>query len=242
MSIDYGLIYRVFHDPDDPQHVASMIRYHRGMLSRLLPPPTDAPVLDVGCGFGFVMNMLQESGFSNVMGIDIDAGQVETCKRRGLSVDLTSNSAAYLNERPQQFALVTMTDVLEHVPVADQIALVKAVYNALKPGGRLVVQVPNATTWLAARNRYMDFTHKSSFTEHSLTFVFRAAGFPEVIIPGDGKLGRPPVKLWTRAARRGLRRWILRWLWRSIVAAEFDGWDVTKIPLGLNMVGAAIKH
>jgi len=239
-QLDYSLHYRAFHD-ETPEHAAMMAEYHRKMIQAYLPKASELPVLDIGCGMGFALQALIGVGFPEAIGIDIDRGQIESCRRRGFTAEQISDSAAYLRARPETFELITLLDVLEHVPVAGQIPLMQAVHTALRPGGRVIVQVPNANAALAARWRYIDFTHTSSFTEHSLAFVFRAAGFERFDIPGDGVLGRPPVKLWTRVARQGLRRWLVRWMWRQVLLAHLEGVDIRTIPIGLNMIGIGYK-
>ena len=47
----------------------------------------------------------------------------------------------------------------------------------LKPGGTLVVMVPNATSPFGGMTRYWDFTHEIAFTPSSVRQLARLVGF-----------------------------------------------------------------
>lgn len=240
-EFDYSLHYRTWHD-ESPEHVALMTRFHRDQLGPFLPPRGSGAVLDIGCGMGFALLTLRELGFDNLYGIDSDPEQVKICQRFGLAVEQVADSVSYLESRPKQFRLVLLLDVLEHVPVAEQIRFMRAVYQALEPGGRVILQVPNAASIMAPWQRYIDFTHHCSFTPISLRFVLRNAGFEDIRIPGQGPLHRPPLRLWKRWARTGLRRWLVRYLWRQVLTVEIGHWArIDDIPAELDMRAVAVK-
>ena len=88
------------------------------------------------------------------------------------------------------------------------------------PDGKVILTVPNANSPLAARWRYIDFTHHCSFTEHSLNFVLGSAGFGDIRIDNSKGIGPPPLQLWRRDQRSALRKWLVRFVWSQIYAAE----------------------
>ena len=147
--------------------------------------------------------------------------------------------------RPAAYDVITMLDVLEHVPVERQIPCLRAVLAALRPEGRIILQVPNANAIGASRWRYIDFTHFSSFTEHSVSFVLANAGFSRITVPVPPD-PRPSWRLWRREARNHffplLRRWVVRQAWRQVCKAEYGiGADIKKMPLDLNLMAIAFK-
>lgn len=246
-NLDYSIHYRVWHD-DSEAHAHEMARRHALQLQPLLPPDRGAKCLDIGCGMGFAMLALRDLGFQNVAGIDIDRAQVGAAARRGLAVDRVADTSAYLLARPRTYDVILLLDVLEHVAVMEQIHLLQAIHSALRAGGRIIVQVPNANSPLASRWRYIDYTHTSSFTEHSLAFVLANAGFINIDIPAapDPPFPRLPRRFWRAAGWRSfadhLRRWATRSLWRHIVVAELGtGRGADKVSLELNLLGVAFK-
>jgi SAM-dependent methyltransferase len=101
------------------------------------------PVLDVGCGGGLFLRMLQDRGF-RVMGLDfsLDAARVAWTVNQAPATCATLASAPF---RAASCAAVTMFHVLEHL--YEPRAYLKASYELLRPDGRLIIQVPNAACW-----------------------------------------------------------------------------------------------
>jgi len=100
-------------------------------------------VLDVGCGGGLFLSMLREHGFK-VMGLDFSCdAAVVAWRRKGVPVVCSSLSQAPFAD--SSCAAVTMFHALEHL--YDPRSYLTAAHRLLKPGGRLVVQVPNVSSW-----------------------------------------------------------------------------------------------
>lgn len=245
-SFDYSIHYRFWHD-DSEEHAHQMANYLLSQLRPFLPAHLEAePALDVGCGMGFGMFALKKAGIKNVYGIDIDKSQIESAQKKGLHAELVEDAASYLDANKARFGLILLQDVLEHIAVDKQLPVLKSIFNALQPGGRLIVQVPNANSVLAARWRYIDFTHYSSFTEHSLRFVLVNAGFHQVEIPPTGQpTRRPSVSpsfIFSKYGRQQWRQWLVRWVWRQILLSELGEQEhIDAIPLTLNMLAKADK-
>lgn len=218
-----------------------MKSYYLGLFGAHLPAPQGKSLLDVGCGMGFALRAMREFGFDRVHGIDTSSEQIAACQRLGESCELVDDTRAYLSASSSRYDVILLLDVLEHVPVGEQIDLARVLRDVLTPGGTIIISVPNATSPLAARYRYGDFTHYSSFTEHSLQFVLLNAGFSRVEIPGQGPLRRPPLRFWNRNYLQSLRRWIVRFVWRQIVVAELSPTPVDSICTELNLLCVARK-
>lgn len=239
---DYSLYYHHWHNESD-EYAARMAACHRADLQPLIAVERSEAAIDIGCGMGFAILALQQMGFTDVVGVDVDAQQVKACQAKGLKVEQVTDTIAYLEQFSNHFGLVLLMDVLEHIPVGRQIAIVKAIHKAMKPGGQFIIQAPNASSIIASRWRYNDFTHYSSFTEHSLRFVLLNAGFSQVEMTrlSSAALKRPSLRLWQRAAWQSvfqfLRRWLVRAVWRQVLIAELGEFDPnTSIDLNLHAI------
>lgn len=240
-DFDYSLHYLNWHN-ESPEHIRQMVSFHKDQLRTLLPRAKDAAILDIGCGMGFALQAVRDLGLQNVVGIDSDPAQVRSCQSRRLDVRLVSDSVAFLAQHAASYDAILMLDVLEHIPVDSQIAFARTVCRALKPNGKIILTVPNANSILAARWRYLDFTHACSFTEHSLRFVLQNAGFSNIEFHGDEELRRPPLRLWKASSRVWFRKWLVRAVWRQVFLAEIeDGSDVGRIPISMNLFAVATK-
>jgi SAM-dependent methyltransferase len=240
MKTDYLHYYRRWHD-DSPAHLARMVRYFGGRLEPHLPADRQARILDVGCGMGFALEALRARGYTRLEGIDADPAQVAAAGARGLAVAHVSDTAAWLRARPDQYHVVLLLDVLEHVPRAEQFDFLAAIHAALVPRGRLICSVPNANSTLGSRQRYMDWTHHTSFTEHSLDFALHHGGFAEITVLADDGPRKPLpwLPLWRR------RWWYVRGCFRALrrlqLMAELGPAEGRRSPLSPNLLGVAVK-
>lgn len=101
------------------------------------------PVLDVGCGGALFGRLLAEKGY-RVFGLDFSR-QAATLAWRQNGVPVVTGIFSDAPFPAESFATITMFHVLEHL--YDPGAYIQTAWRLLKPGGRLVVQVPNASSW-----------------------------------------------------------------------------------------------
>ncbi len=168
------------------------------------PADKDAAILEIGPGFGNLIERLHSRcGYRKVSAVDVSPEVVAACNRvLPGSTALAGDTAAFLHERPQEYDLVLMFHVLEHVPRDAVMPLLEALRASLKTNGKLIVEVPNiAHPVMGAYNRYHDFTHTIGFTDQSLGFVLRNAGFREVTVYGCRMPRRNPLRLIQRTAQ-----------------------------------------
>ena len=103
----------------------------------------DGPVLDVGCGGGLFPRLLRERGV-RAFGLDVSS-QAAGVAWAANAVPAVCGDLAAAPFPPAFFGAITMFHVLEHL--YDPASYLHAAHALLRPGGRLVVQVPNAACW-----------------------------------------------------------------------------------------------
>jgi ubiquinone biosynthesis O-methyltransferase len=101
-------------------------------------------VLDIGCGTGILVAALAVSG-RTVTGVDGSAAKIEIARENYSDLDAQFKHVMFESvEFEPEFDTVIATNVLEHVDSpAEFIAMCR---GALRPGGRLIFTVPNATS------------------------------------------------------------------------------------------------
>jgi len=238
-AFNYTHYYLKWHT-DSPEHRAAMAAHHHRLLKAHLPLNPASAVLDVGCGMGFALESLRQLGYHRLEGFDTDKNQVALAQKAGLPVMWAENPLSFLAERAGSKDLILCLDVLEHVPKRDQLAFASAIRQALKPGGRVIFSVPNANSALASRWRYNDWTHETSFTEHSIDFLLFNAGFSKIsVLPSE--FGVRPK--WVFLPRKSTLLWALfRFyrLWRrGEMIAELGPEQGRSVPLSLNLLVVA---
>jgi predicted TPR repeat methyltransferase len=159
---------------------AAALVYRRD-IRPLLPAPSAGPVIDIGCGQGDLVRLLHDDHY-DAHGVDVSPEQVAIAHAAGLDRVRQGDFRDVLTSQRGQFAVVTATDLLEHLGKDEVLDTFDCVATALMPGGRFVARVPNAVSPLGGYVRYGDFTHESSFTARSVRQLSAAAGFGHVAV------------------------------------------------------------
>jgi SAM-dependent methyltransferase len=100
-------------------------------------------ILEIGCGPGLMLEVFQRAGWS-VLGLERNTAAAAQAARLGVPV--RSCDVAELPDIPA-FDLIVMFNVLEHL--AHPVQVLAACARRLKPGGELIVNVPNLASWQA---------------------------------------------------------------------------------------------
>ena len=190
--------------------------FHLDRLPRWLDRiPKEARILDAGCATGYLLGLLWESGYHNLVGVELSE-QLAAIARRNLPDEIAIVNADvrdHLAQMPDQSVdLILFHHVLEHIPREHTIPLLREFYRVLRPGGYLNIRVPNASCLLAgAHPLFGDFTHVVHFNERSILQVLEAAGFR---VADTELIQRPPLLFWSwRHPGRALLRLLNRGRW-----------------------------
>lgn len=101
-------------------------------------------LLDIGAATGFFMSIAKKRGF-NVVGVELSDFAARKGRENGL--DIVTGDLLNTNFEGESFDVVTMFDVLEHVP--DPKKLISEVSRILKPNGLIIVNTPDAESMWA---------------------------------------------------------------------------------------------
>ena len=137
-----------------------------------------APVLDIGCGRGELLQLLREAGV-DARGIDADADMVAYARGEGLDVE-QADLVEYL-ERLEDRSLggIFMGQVVEHLPPGVLVRALELAAQKLGPGGVLVAETINPLSPLALRHYFADLTHAQPLVPETLQLLARQSGFAE---------------------------------------------------------------
>jgi SAM-dependent methyltransferase len=240
-KLDYNYHYKKWHS-NSQEAIDREVNFYASLLRPYINNIKHRSLLDVGCGTGLALLAAKKLGVADVCGVDIDPLQSQTAQSRGLDVVCAEDTVDFLDKNRAQFDIILCMDVIEHIECSLQLPFTQAIYRKIKPGGDFLCTVPNANSTLAMRWRYIDFTHCSSFTEHSLDFLLHNTGFVDIAVTSMEFLSRP--KFWYLPIA-GSRHWwafcFFRWLRRLQVMAELGPQVGRKVPLSLNLLAYAKK-
>jgi len=100
--------------------------------------------LDVGCGSGDLLAYMSRHGYET-MGLEASPAAARRCRDRGLAI-FDGELEQLVEDESGAFNVVSMLNVLEHVH--DPLFYLDSCRQLLRPGGVVVVQVPNDFSWL----------------------------------------------------------------------------------------------
>ena len=139
-----------------------------------------APVLDLGCGRGEALALLQEEGIC-CRGIDSSGAMVRRCSQQGLQVEQGELPGALAGVEPGSLGGIVSFHVIEHLPPKAVDRLVRLAYTALRPGGILLLETPNPlSVAVTAGSFWLDPTHVRPVHPETLRASYESAGFARV--------------------------------------------------------------
>jgi SAM-dependent methyltransferase len=140
-------------------------------LRRYLNPP--ARILDIGAGGGEFAYLLSRAGY-DVVGVEPNAGYANFAQQ-SYGLDIRATTLELIDFPEHTFDAITLHHVLEHL--ADPRAGLAKLSRWLKPGGLMVVEVPNVLSWFHAPRRRFHAAHLHTFHRLGLEDLFTAVGF-----------------------------------------------------------------
>ena len=122
---------------------------HRFVLEELLDVPAGGRVLDVGCGTGGFLELLQRETEMEAFGIDASEAMVRIARRKIGKARVEVVRMQNLKEKESYDALISLSWSFNYcVSFAEARAVLARFAAALTPGGKIILQVahaPNAT-------------------------------------------------------------------------------------------------
>ena len=155
--------------------------YLARLIANFFPGERSCDIVDLGCGSGALLLSLQEAGYLNVVGVERSPDQVEFARQLGVRSVLSGDLIPYLrNIADEKFDVVIAFDVIEHFCKDEVLEIMDQICRVLRPGGRLIMHVPNAEGIFGSRIFWSDFTHEMAFTPAGLRQLTVACGFSAI--------------------------------------------------------------
>ena len=183
---DFGLDVR---HPEFQEYLAHVAQRRFELIEAVTGGP--GSILDVGSGTGEVLVAARDRGW-RIQGVEPERTGAEMALERGLPVEVAMLEESGIPER--SFDVVSVFHVLEHIP--DSRPFLRTLARWAKPGGYVVVEVPNFTsvqrrrfrgTWSGLRA----LEHIVHFTPSTLDRTLRESGLEPRLIRTPSYVGPP---------------------------------------------------
>lgn len=140
----------------------------------------DGPIIDVACGTGELVELLQAGGF-RAMGIDPSESRLDEARRRGLPV-VQANAVAYLRTlEAASVVAIAGIGIVERLPFVDLVDLVDEASRVLMPGGLVLLETPYPAHPVAGATAFHTDPQVRLVAAEVLQTLLDAAGFDEVV-------------------------------------------------------------
>ena len=139
-------------------------------------------VLDLGCGRGEFLELLQAEG-RDAVGVELNSEMAALARQKGLEV-IEGDGLDYLKNSPDRsWGGIFLSQVIEHLAPDVLRNLVRTAYLKLSPGGVLLAETINPqclTTFSGAF--YLDLSHHNPIHPEAARFLWESLGFQPVEI------------------------------------------------------------
>jgi 2-polyprenyl-3-methyl-5-hydroxy-6-metoxy-1,4-benzoquinol methylase len=191
-----------------------------------IPFRGDGRLLDFGCGNGTFLRRMNAIGWTG-MGLDLSPEAVTAVKDSGIPALLGTLPHPELPKN--HFDVITMRQALEHVP--SPVPVLNAAMENLRPGGELVIEVPNFASfdieYFEEAALILDLPrHLLHFTPKTLKNLMIACGYEDVRIKIISRRGWM-LKSYRQIERRQPKKWdwIFGWKFFAAIVAMWFGYQ-----------------
>lgn len=141
----------------------------------------DSAIIEIGCNDGGFLSELRVAGFTNLIGVERARDAVEAASRKGFTIVpdfLTAALADTIAAKYGQFDLLISRQNLEHM--SDLQGVVTSIDVLLRPGGLVLIEIPNYGCNLDTTDYSLWEEHVNYFTVETAAHLLSLAGI-EVI-------------------------------------------------------------
>jgi len=162
------------------EEVKLRLRVYLSMLQETKVQTGTGPIVDLGCGRGEWLELLQEEGFQ-ASGVDQNHILVQECVGAGLDV-FEGDLLTYLCSLPDQtIAGVTGFHIIEHLSFETLLKVFDETIRVLRPGGVAIFETPNPQNVLVSSQEfYIDPTHRNPLPSVLVKFIAEVKGLERV--------------------------------------------------------------
>jgi len=159
--------------------------FYKDNYARFFPQDKEAKILCVSCGPGYLVKLLTETGYDNVLGIDSFAEKIAYAKARDLNCDVAYAFDYLMAATEASLDLIFCEQELNHLSKDEILEFLSICKKKLKPSGRFICFALNgANPITGAEALAQNFDHQNTFTEYSLRQVLTYSGFCDVEVFG----------------------------------------------------------
>ena len=179
-------------------------RDYRHLLAETIRYSSGPPLLDVGCGFGFLVECARQFGLTAI-GLEASEHALAECRQRHPHADVRRwHAGESLPLGNDSIGAAMLNQIIDHIPVEANRLLFGELQRVLRPDGILIVHSPSKYNRAERRN---DIGHITFFAPSEFRAFVATFGFDVIVQPYhaqrlfENRFGRLLVRAIGRAFR-----------------------------------------
>ena len=184
--------------------------------------PTRSLALDVGCGSGDLLQALIVGRGIKAVGMDIAILSLQRLARIGIKC--VHNSLPLIPLKENAFDVVMCIETLEHLE--QPVKAVRSMFRVVKPGGRVIISVPDGEVWGVGGEHIQAFTARDCvnlvrpFVDTVNLEAWNDSGWPRLLFYGDKAISPVRYKGRFRQTNKEMRNCFSEAYGRSLECRE----------------------
>jgi SAM-dependent methyltransferase len=174
--------------PGEPGYEATLLQWHSQQAENALAlgaAAAGATVLEIGCRHGKTLALMRER--HGIVPFGVEPGETEAEQARDAGIDCFTGALEAFDPGERRFDQVQWFHVLEHVH--DPLAALLKLRHLLKPGGTLLIEVPNVyQPYGLLEENFFQNVHLVSYSPNTLPALVKRAGFVVTRVVDAGSL------------------------------------------------------
>jgi 2-polyprenyl-3-methyl-5-hydroxy-6-metoxy-1,4-benzoquinol methylase len=147
-------------------------------------------VLDIGCGFGFFLRLVEKNkNYNNLVGIEPSVAVVKYIQKNFRYSKVEYHNLTFDNYCSgginKKFDFIVMSHVLEHILYPNDL-LIK-IKNLLAKDGFLYIEVPNLFKYSGPLSNFIQLPHPFNYSPCTLDLMLKKHGFRAIKLSLSGK-------------------------------------------------------
>ena len=172
--------------------IKERVRYYLPFLKTAKAGTAARPILDLGCGRGEWLELLEENGLQ-ASGVDLNSAMITQCAERKLTAT-QADAIEHLRSLPaNSHGAISGFHIIEHLPFETLLQMFMQTLRVLKPGGLAIFESPNCKNLSVGACYFnVDPTHRNPVFPETAGFIMETQGFENVqleyLSPADRRL------------------------------------------------------
>ena len=131
------------------------VKVKRKIIDEFIKPFNGAKILDIGCGTGQMLKLINENFSVSCTGFDINARYVNYAKQKNNSGNFFCADITNTITIENDFDIVIASDILHHLNNTDVMNLIEVAKKSLKPNGHFIAVDPIKTEQQNTVEKYL---------------------------------------------------------------------------------------